>query len=109
MVFQEQVCLCRTLQHLQYVQLNNTAPSRFSRTRLGADRMLALDLRVLGFSIVSINIVVMLHGQSLTASIEFAGLTAKVTAVPCSSWKQMSFLRSTHQVFALDLLSFMGY
>lgn len=71
--------------------------------------MLALDLKVLGFSIVSISTVVMLNGQDLSASIELAGLAAKVTAVLCFSWKQMSFLWSTHHVFALDLLSFLGY
>lgn len=71
--------------------------------------MFALVLRVLGFSILSINIVVMLLGQGLLTSIELAGLTAKVTTMLCSSKKQMSFLQSTHQIFALDLLSFMGY
>lgn len=57
------------------------APCSFSRTRLSADRMLAVDLRVLGFSIVSISTVVVLEGQGLSASIELAGLAAKVTAM----------------------------
>lgn len=43
--------------------------------------MLAVDLRVLGFSIVSISTVVVLEGQGLSASIELAGLAAKVTAM----------------------------
>ena len=43
--------------------------------------MLALDLRVLGFSIVSISTVVVRKGQGLSASIQLAGLEAEVKAM----------------------------
>lgn len=58
--------------------------------------MLALELVILGFSVVSISTVVLRNGQQPSASVEFAGLAANVTTKSltalCSSWKQIGFL-----------------
>lgn len=67
-------------------QVKNTKhPASFSRTCFSADRVLALDLRVLGFSIVSISAVVVLRACQPVLRLLWLGSESKSNVSHCSA------------------------